>query len=133
MLTSSLFVAPQTVVYNADSVTSVTASSNSSAGPLFELVFPPNSLNVSNGSEIIVTVVGIDPTVSLGGVPDLIAVQQNGSEPETRVNLESLTLVEVTVTDSVTGDEVAIVEPVQLRLPLSPSLGASAGDRIEAW
>eukprot|EP00118_Oscarella_pearsei_P014177 m.119910 g.119910 ORF g.119910 m.119910 type:complete len:115 (+) comp37710_c0_seq42:1351-1695(+) len=114
MLTSSLFVAPQTVVYNADSVTSVTASSNSSAGPLFELVFPPNSLNVSNGSEIIVTV-------------------QNGSEPETRVNLESLTLVEVTVTDSVTGDEVAIVEPVQLRLPLSPSLGASAGDRIEAW
>jgi hypothetical protein len=102
--------------------------------------FPEDSLDVENGTAINISLTGVDPTVSLVGVPELIAVEDNGTESSVsqtensrRVNLNSLALAEVTIQDSKTGKEVGLKKPVQLMLPLNPSLNVSHGDVIAAW
>ena len=99
----------------------------------FTVDFPEDALDVQNGTVVNISLTGVDPTISLAGVPELIAVEVNGNESFRRVNLNSLALAEMTIQDSTTGQEVGLKKPVQLTLPLNPSLDVSNGDIIPAW
>ena len=103
----------------------------SSSATSFSLTLPQGSLDVQNGTVVEITFTGVDPTASLDGVPNLIAVE--GNETEVRVNLDSLSLAEILIRDSTTGNDIALKEPATLSLPLGPNVQASVGDLIEAW
>eukprot|EP00118_Oscarella_pearsei_P011477 m.77499 g.77499 ORF g.77499 m.77499 type:complete len:409 (+) comp36035_c0_seq4:1039-2265(+) len=99
--------------------------------PLYTLTFPPDALEDVNGTAVSITFTGVDPTESLTGVPDLLAVQ--GNETQVQVNLNSLALAEILLQDATTGKAISLKKPVEVQLPLSPKIQASLGDVIEAW
>ncbi|XP_065827207.1 uncharacterized protein [Oscarella lobularis] len=108
---------------------SAASSGNSSLS--YKAIFLPDSLEASENATVLISFTGIDPTDSLVGVPDLVALPEN--ETENQANLNSLALAEITLTDAVSGNEISLKKPVQLQLPLSMNVQASAGDKIEAW
>jgi hypothetical protein len=108
----------------------VTVNGSTSAST-YSLSLPQGSLDASNGTIVEIVFTGVDPASSLDGVPDLVAVE--GNETDVRVNLNSLALAEILIQDSTTGQDIALMEPATVTLPLGPTVEASVGDLIEAW
>ena len=94
---------------------------------------PSGSLNTSDGAEIEITLTGVDPAVSLAGVPQLIAIDNSSEQGGDRVNLNSYGLAEVSIRNSQTKEDVKLLSPVELTIPLNPELNVSAGETIPAW
>ena len=115
--------------FAVSSKASAASSGNSSLS--YKAIFFPDSLEASENATVLISFTGIDPTDSLVGVPDLVALPEN--ETENQANLNSLALAEITLTDAVSGNEILLKKPVELQLPLSTNVQASAGDKIEAW
>ena len=115
--------------FAVSSKASAASSGNSSLS--YKAIFFPDSLEASENATVLISFTGVDPTDSLVGVPDLVALPEN--ETENQANLNSLALAEITLTDAVSGNEISLKKPVELQLSLSTNVQASAGDKIEAW
>ena len=92
--------------------------------------FEENSLNVSSGTEIEISLHVINPFESLSLIPQLFALNNSVAQ---RVNLDSFSLLEIDIREREARTTVGLNRPAQLRLGIDERAKVSEGDRISAW
>ena len=91
--------------------------------------FEENSLNVSSGTEIEISLHVINPFESLSLVPQLFALNSVAQ----RVNLDSFALLEIDIREKEARTTVGLNRPAQLRLGIDERAKVNEGDTITAW
>ena len=128
----SILYSPKSTNFTVSLNPSSNIGSGSGAQSLsYKLLFPSDALDMSENGTVLLSFTGIDPTASLVGVPDLIALPENTTQNQ--VNLDSLALAEIVLTDALSGSKIPLKKQVELQLTLNPDLLASPGDKIGAW